>query len=33
VTSILFDAGSTPARAVMFRTPSGKIEQFLLSRN
>ena len=33
VTTILFDAGTTPARAVMFRTPSGKIEQFLLSRN
>ena len=32
-TTILFDAGSTPARAVMFRTPAGKIEQFLLSRN
>lgn len=33
VTTILFDAGSTPARVVMFRTPAGKIEQFLLSRN
>ena len=33
VTTFLFDAGTTPARAVMFRTPSGKIEQFLLSRN
>ena len=33
VTTILFDAGTTPARAVMFRTPNGKVEQFLLSRN
>jgi D-alanyl-D-alanine carboxypeptidase len=33
VTTILFDAGTTPARAVMFRTPAGKVEQFLLSRN
>jgi CubicO group peptidase (beta-lactamase class C family) len=33
VASILFDVGSTPARALMYRAPSGKIEEFLIARN
>ncbi|MGH7617719.1 MAG: serine hydrolase domain-containing protein [Gemmatimonadaceae bacterium] len=33
VTSFVFDAGSTTARALMYRNPNGKIEQFTLSRN
>ena len=32
VSTVEFSAGSTPARAVMFRSPDGKIEQFLFSR-
>ena len=32
-TSILFDVGQTTARALMYRAPSGKIEEFLISRN
>jgi hypothetical protein len=33
VASMLFDAGTTPARALMYRAPSGKIEEFLIARN
>jgi CubicO group peptidase (beta-lactamase class C family) len=33
VTTILFDVGRTPARGLMYRTPDGKIQEFLFSRN
>ncbi len=33
VATIFFDAGTTPARALMYRTPDGKIQEFLISRN
>jgi len=32
VTPIRFKAGKTPARALMYRSPDGKIEEFLISR-
>jgi len=32
VTSIRFKVGSTPAQALMYRTPDGKIQEFLISR-
>jgi CubicO group peptidase (beta-lactamase class C family) len=32
VAIVQFDAGSTPAQALMYRTPNGKIEEFLFSR-
>lgn len=33
VATILFDVGGTPARGLMYRTPDGKIQEFLFSRN
>ena len=33
VATILFDVGKTPARGLMYRTPDGKIQEFLFSRN
>jgi hypothetical protein len=33
VATILFDVGQTNARALMYRAPSGKIEEFLIARN
>jgi len=33
VASIVFDVGSNNARALMYRAPNGKIEEFLISRN
>jgi hypothetical protein len=30
---LLFDVGQTNARALMYRAPSGKIEEFLIARN
>jgi len=33
VASIVFEVGTTSARALMYRAPSGKIEEFLISRN
>jgi D-alanyl-D-alanine carboxypeptidase len=33
VASIVFDVGTTSARALMYRAPNGKIEEFLISRN
>jgi D-alanyl-D-alanine carboxypeptidase len=33
VATVLFDVGGTPARALMYRTPDGKVQEFLLSRN
>jgi hypothetical protein len=33
VASIVFEAGTTSARALMYRAPNGKIEEFLISRN
>jgi hypothetical protein len=32
VVSVRFKAGSTPAHALMYRSPDGKIEEFLISR-
>ena len=32
VTTIRFKVGSTPAQALMYRSPDGKIEEFLISR-
>ncbi len=33
VATILFDVGKTPARGLMYRTPDGRIQEFLFSRN
>lgn len=33
VATVLFDAGTTNARALMYRTPDGKVQEFLISRN
>jgi D-alanyl-D-alanine carboxypeptidase len=33
VASLQFDVGTTAARAVMYRTPDGKVQEFLFSRN
>lgn len=33
VASVLFDVGKTQARGLMYRTPDGKIQEFLFSRN
>ncbi|HEY4305126.1 MAG TPA: serine hydrolase domain-containing protein [Gemmatimonadaceae bacterium] len=33
VATVLFDVGKTPARGLMYRTPDGKIQEFLFSRN
>jgi CubicO group peptidase (beta-lactamase class C family) len=33
VATILFDVGKTPARGLMYRTPDGKIQEFLFARN
>ena len=33
VATVLFDVGKTPSRGLMYRMPSGKIEEFLFARN
>jgi CubicO group peptidase (beta-lactamase class C family) len=33
VATVLFDVGKTPARGLMYRTPDGKVQEFLFSRN
>src|SRR6185503_12971277 len=33
VATVLFNVGSTPARGLMYRTPDGKVEEFLFSRS
>jgi CubicO group peptidase (beta-lactamase class C family) len=33
VATVLFDVGGTPARGLMYRTPDGKVEEFLFSRS
>jgi CubicO group peptidase (beta-lactamase class C family) len=33
VATVLFDVGSTASRGLMYRTPDGKIQEFLFSRN
>jgi CubicO group peptidase (beta-lactamase class C family) len=33
VASVTFTVGSTPARGLMYRTPDGKVQEFLFSRN
>jgi D-alanyl-D-alanine carboxypeptidase len=33
VSTVLFDVGKTAARGLMYRTPDGKIQEFLFSRN
>jgi D-alanyl-D-alanine carboxypeptidase len=33
VATLLFDVGGTPARGLMYRTPDGKIQEFLFARN
>ena len=33
VATVLFNVGTTPARGLMYRTPDGKLEEFLFSRN
>ena len=33
VSSIAFTVGSTPAQGLMYRTPDGKIEEFLFARS
>jgi CubicO group peptidase (beta-lactamase class C family) len=33
VATVLFDVGATSARGLMYRTPDGKLEEFLFSRN
>jgi len=33
VATVLFDVGGTPARGLMYRTPDGKLQEFLFSRN
>ena len=33
VATVLFDVGSTPAVGLMYRTPDGKVQEFLISRN
>jgi CubicO group peptidase (beta-lactamase class C family) len=33
VVTVLFDVGKTPARGLMYRTPDGRIQEFLFSRN
>jgi CubicO group peptidase (beta-lactamase class C family) len=33
VATVLFDVGRTPARGLMYRTPDGKIQEFLFARN
>jgi hypothetical protein len=30
---VIFDAGTTSAVGLMYRTPDGKVQQFLISRN
>ena len=33
VATVLFDVGGTAARGLMYRTPDGKVQEFLFSRN
>jgi CubicO group peptidase (beta-lactamase class C family) len=33
VATVLFDIGKTPSRGLMYRTPDGKIQEFLFARN
>ncbi len=33
VAIVMFDVGKTPTRGVMYRTPDGKIQEFLFARN
>jgi CubicO group peptidase (beta-lactamase class C family) len=33
VATVLLDVGGTPARGLMYRTPDGKVQEFLFSRN
>jgi CubicO group peptidase (beta-lactamase class C family) len=33
VATVLFDVGATPVRGLMYRTPDGRIQEFLFSRN
>jgi hypothetical protein len=32
VAGVLFELGSTPAQALMYRTPDGKVQEFLIAR-
>ena len=33
VATVLFDVGKTPSRGLLYRTPDGKVQEFLFSRN
>ncbi len=33
VATVLFDIGKTPSRGLLYRTPDGKVQEFLFSRN